>query len=734
MPGSTNGSGGVCNTARQATTQTPNAQGDGNNDNNAWPMQNINVDPTDKNFNSSTATVTLPTGSAVLFAGLFWSAREMSGGGTGSADATPPFNQMKLEGPTGGYVPITASEFSQTDSGHGTGYGAYANVTDMVQRLGQGTWTGANVSAATGLDRFAGWSLVIAYQNPADPLRDLTIFAGFTLVTDNESVTLKISGFLSPLTGPVDTEIGLVAGEGDLALTGDSMKVDSTTLTDPLNPANNFFNSGDTVDGMRAADRNPPYPNMMGWDLKEVAAPDAIPNGATSASVTLSTNGDTYYPLAISTQTDLYAPAFASNKSVVDLDGHSPARPGDTLQYSLTFDNNGLDAAEKSVLRDPIPAGTAYVPGSINIISGANAGAKTDVAGDDQAEFDGAKNQVVVRLGNGADASNGGTLHPGDSTSLSFDVKVLPEAAGTTVTNQGFLDYTAATLDKSFTYDTNFVYTPVTAAADLSITKTASSPTTAPGADLVFTLRAHNNGPGTAAGATVSDTLPAGTTYVSATTTAGTCAESAPSPTVTVTCSLGDMASGATQTITLTVKLGLDFAGHSVSNTGTISSGTYDPVPGNNTSTVAVPVNPEADMSITKTASPGLVHAGNQITYTLVATNNGPSNAENVTVSDAAPIGTTLVSFTPVPACFQLTTTVDCNFGTMAPGDTHTISIVVRVDPSTGPGTITNSAFVNTTSPDPVPGNNNASAMTSIDTSADVAIRQASRAQHLRPR
>ena len=147
------------------------------------------------------------------------------------------------------------------------------------------------------------------------------------------------------------------------------------------------------------------------------------------------------------------------------------------------------------------------------------------------------------------------------------------------------------------------------------------------------------------------------------------------------------------QTITLTVKLDLNFAGDSVSNTGTITSGTYDPNPLNNTSSVVVPVVAEADMSITKTAnpaSPATVHAGDEITYTLVATNNGPSYAQNVTVSDAAPLGTTLVSFTPgEPTCSELATTVACHLGTMAPGDSdaRTISIVVRVDPSAAPGT-----------------------------------------------
>ena len=200
------------------------------------------------------------------------------------------------------------------------------------------------------------------------------------------------------------------------------------------------------------------------------------------------------------------------------------------------------------------------------------------------------------------------------------------------------------------------------------------------------------------------------------------------------------MASGATQTITLTVKLDLNFAGDSVSNTGTITSGTYDPNPLNNTSSVVVPVVAEADMSITKTAnpaSPATVHAGDEITYTLVATNNGPSYAQNVTVSDAAPLGTTLVSFTPgEPTCSELATTVACHLGTMAPGDSdaRTISIVVRVDPSAAPGILTNSAVVASTTPDPDGGNNNASATTNVARERGRLHLQACRPQHLRPR
>ncbi len=663
---------------------------------------------------------------------------------------------MRLRGPTGDYQTITASSkcgasgtdecFATADPQHGTGYAAYANVTDTVKSLGQGLWTGANVASATGMDMFAGWSLVIAYSNPDDPLRDLTVFQGFAVVTDKgpETVHLTINGFVAPKTGPVGAEIGVVAGEGDMAITGDSMQVNSTYLADKANPWDNFFNSQDTVDGVPNTARDPGNLNMLGWDLKQVAAPDAIANGDTSASVTLSTVGDTYYPSAISTQLDLYAPDFASPaKSVVDVTGYVPkgcappvaptcvAQVGHTLLYTLTFTNIGQDAAQNLVLHDPIPANTAYLPGTLYILTGANADpnkAKTDNPGDDQAEFDKTNNQVVFRLGDGADATHGGTLAPTDKTSVSFEVTVQPGAEGTTVKNQGLLDYTAATLGGSFTYRTNEVDTPVGGQADLSIIKkvTPGTPAVAPGGELQYTLLAQNNGPSTAVDATVADALPTGTTFVSADVTSGTgsCTPLAVGATGTVTCALGDMASGATAAITLTVKLNLDFSGDSVTNTGTISSNTFDPNLTNNTSTVVTDVGAEADMAITKTGPPN-VHAGDEVTYTLVATNNGPSDALAPLVVDQLPSGTTFVSSTPgVPTCSEVSPgRISCNFGTMAPHDTQPITIVARVDPSTPTGTtITNYAWAGSNTPDPNFDNNLANATSNVYTKADVAI------------
>ena len=76
--------------------------------------------------------------------------------------------------------------------------------------------------------------------------------------------------------------------------------------------------------------------------------------------------------------------------------------PGDTLQYSIAISNTGQDGATNIVLTDTIPASTTYVPGSLQVMAGANSGNKTDAAADDQADFDAAGNRVIFRLGSGA--------------------------------------------------------------------------------------------------------------------------------------------------------------------------------------------------------------------------------------------------------------------------------------------------------------------------------------------
>lgn len=105
-----------------------------------------------------------------------------------------------------------------------------------------------------------------------------------------------------------------------------------------------------------------------------------------------------------------------------------------------------------------------------------------------------------------------------------------------------------------------------------------------------------------------------------------------------------------------------------VFNTATISSATTDPNTGNNSSTTSTQVFNQADLSVTK-AGPASAISGNNITYTLSVTNNGPIFDSNVVLTETVPANTTFVSETQTsgPA-----------FGASAP-------------PAGGPGTITNS-------------------------------------------
>jgi uncharacterized repeat protein (TIGR01451 family) len=115
------------------------------------------------------------------------------------------------------------------------------------------------------------------------------------------------------------------------------------------------------------------------------------------------------------------------------------------------------------------------------------------------------------------------------------------------------------------------------ATADMSITKTASVAAAAPGQTFDYTLLVRNNGPSTATGVTVADTLPAGFSLLTATSTQGTC-----TGTTVVACTVGTMINGATVTITLHGTAGSG----SLANTATVTANETDPVPANNTSTV----------------------------------------------------------------------------------------------------------------------------------------------------
>jgi uncharacterized repeat protein (TIGR01451 family) len=121
-------------------------------------------------------------------------------------------------------------------------------------------------------------------------------------------------------------------------------------------------------------------------------------------------------------------------------------------------------------------------------------------------------------------------------------------------------------------------------AADLSITKAASPNPVSVGSSLTYTLTVSNNGPSTATSVATSDTLPGSVTFVSSSSSQGSCAG-----TSTVTCALGSLANGASATVTIVVT---PTVATTLSNTASVSANESDPNPSNNSDTRMTTVNP----------------------------------------------------------------------------------------------------------------------------------------------
>ena len=224
-----------------------------------------------------------------------------------------------------------------------------------------------------------------------------------------------------------------------------------------------------------------------------------------------------------------------------------------------------------------------------------------------------------------------------------------------------------------------------------------------------FAITVANAGPSGATNVTLTDPLPAGLTYVSATPSQGTCAG-----TTSVTCSLGALAAGATASVAIVVTGSA--AGNQV-NTATVTATEGDPNAANNGASAAVFVTDQtrnADLAVAKSGSPATVAVGANVTYTITVTNNGPESADDVRLSDPIPAGMTFVSATPSQGTCTGTALVSCTLGAIASGSSATLTVVVTNNSSGTKANVVTVSNVNGTEYDPNPTNNVATAVTTV--------------------
>jgi hypothetical protein len=269
-------------------------------DNTATVISNIDGDgDATTTINSSSADLVLPGGSTVAWAGLYWGGR--------STNANK--NQMKFKKSGGTYTTYTAS---QLDIGNNIAsingenhYQGFIDVTSYVQAQGAGTYWGGDVrttvgdgSADTyGTGYYGGWGLIVVYTDATQPYRNITVYDGYNSVW-NSTVTVPISGFLTPSSGTFSTKLGVIGWEGDLFLNNDKLRLnvndDAHNVTNAANPALNFFNSTITN-----SPRSPSSTNNWGVDFDYITSNIGLPLNSTSTNVYFNTTGDFYLPGAL---------------------------------------------------------------------------------------------------------------------------------------------------------------------------------------------------------------------------------------------------------------------------------------------------------------------------------------------------------------------------------------------------------------------------------------------------
>lgn len=373
--------------------------------------------------------------------------------------------------------------------------------------------------------------------------------------------------------------------------------------------------------------------------------------------------------------------AAASNLSVSKLDSPDPVVPGGTITYTITVNNSGPGSAADVVLSDEIPANTRQV------------------------SFDSPPGWSCIAPTIGMVTCDNPSFGVG-SADFIMTVEASPAfTTGAVITNTASV--TSSTVDPNPGNESATTTTTVaanTGAEAVSLTKSDFPDPVVAGTGLLYSLVARNASGGALGPTTVTDVLPAGTTFLTSNTppdSGWSCTEPPAGTTGTFTCSTAVFAPGDSF-LGFFVKVNPSVpAGTVLTNTAdlVVTDGSLGVITRNASTTTTV-ITPGAIVYGTKAVSSGPFTPGSALTYTVVLTNNGDSpQGDNPgdEFTDVLPAGLTLVSATATSGTATAnvaTRTVTWN-GSIASGASVTITINAVIDPAVPPGTtITNQGTI----------------------------------------
>ncbi|WP_429223818.1 hypothetical protein [Methanobacterium oryzae] len=375
----------------------------------------------------------------------------------------------------------------------------------------------------------------------------------------------------------------------------------------------------------------------------------------------------------------------ADLKITKDVDVREPSS-GQTVNFTITVQNLGPSNATNVTVIDVLPEG-------LNFIS---------FVGTPSATYDPVTRTITWNIGN---------LEYLGSAVLEFNATYQPAIPGSDLNNTATVNST--------TFDPDLTNNQATTSlngqfATLNIQKTVDISQLHVGDTATFTINLTNNGPDTANGVTITDVLPEGFIFDSFVSwTAGR-----PNPAIssgTITWNLGDLLNG--ETVSLVFKATANKTGF-WTNIATANSTTP---PDTDSSGVTVEILPVADVGVIKTVSNTTPLYGQNVTYTITATNYGPNNATGIIIQDILASNRFLIyvghsmsqgTFDPVSKIWNVGDLTYLNFATL--------NITFKVNAT---GQINNTAtktFANEL--DPNTSNDAASVTLNVPSAADLSI------------
>jgi uncharacterized repeat protein (TIGR01451 family)/gliding motility-associated-like protein len=326
---------------------------------------------------------------------------------------------------------------------------------------------------------------------------------------------------------------------------------------------------------------------------------------------------------------------------------------GTEISFEISVFNDGPDDATNVVVDDLLPAGYDF------ILYSATSGIYDHISG-----------IWVV-----------GTVSAGDSQTLVVDVLVNdsgPYTNGAEITAADVYDSDSTPNNNILAEDDQdeAVVNPIQV-ADLSLTKSVDNTTPDAGTNVIFTITVSNDGPSDATNVQVTDLLPTGFTYVS---------DDAAGNYISATgiWSLGNLAVGNSISLNITATVNPVGDYTNVAEITAADQADIDSTPANDILSeddqeeVVVNVRPVVDVSVTKIADNMTPQVGSTILFTVTVTNDGPSDATNVVVTDLLASGYSFVSSTPSTGTYE-SLNGSWTIGNLANGDSETLLLSADV-------------------------------------------------------